>query len=127
MTKFLPNRRVLGQNNGQDYRLESSGFFSMMVDSVNSNNFQVVFSQDTPVVELPTRVSVLEAVEFKQLFQQLLKKIPLPETIIFDFHQTNFIDSSGIGALVSNHKSALEQGVKTLLKNVTPQVMSVLV
>ncbi|NEQ10746.1 MAG: STAS domain-containing protein, partial [Moorea sp. SIO4E2] len=39
----------------------------------------------------------------------------------------NFIDSSGIGALVSNHKSALEQGVKTLLKNVTPQVMSVLV
>ncbi|AOX04381.1 anti-anti-sigma factor [Moorena producens PAL-8-15-08-1] len=98
-----------------------------MVDSVKNHNFQVIFSQDAPVVELPTRVSVLEAVEFKQLFQQLLQKIPLPETIIFDFHQTTFIDSSGIGALVSNHKSALEQGVKTLLKNVTPQVMSVLV
>ncbi len=123
----MANRNVLGQNNGQDYRLESSGFSFMMVDSVKSHNFQVIFSQDAPVVELPTRVSVLEAVEFKQLFQQLLQKIPLPETIIFDFHKTTFIDSSGIGALVSNHKSAVQQGVKTLLKNVTPQVMSVLV
>lgn len=37
-----------------------------------------------------------------------------------------FIDSSGIGALVSNQKNANEQGVELFLKGVLPQVMAVL-
>lgn len=77
-------------------------------------------------MKLPTRLSVLEAVAFKETCQQLLQKSPVPKQIIFDFSQTVFIDSSGIGALVSNHKSARGKGVELLLRGVLPQVMAVL-
>lgn len=46
--------------------------------------------------------------------------------IIIDFHQTIFMDSSGLGALVSNLKIAQEKNIKFTLRNVTPQVTAVL-
>ncbi len=81
---------------------------------------------DTPVVQLPARLSVLEAVTFKETCQQFLLMSSLPEKIIFDFSQTTFIDSCGIGALVSNHKNARDKGVKLVLWGVRDPVMAVL-
>jgi anti-anti-sigma factor len=81
---------------------------------------------DTSVIQIPPRLSVLEAVAFKETCQQLLQKSPIPKKIIFDFSHTRFIDSSGIGALVSNHKCAQEKGIELVLKGVPPEVMVVL-
>ncbi|NEP01855.1 MAG: STAS domain-containing protein [Symploca sp. SIO2E9] len=97
-----------------------------MVDPVSEADFKVMFLEDIPVVHIPVRLSVLEAVALKTKCQQLLQKTSLSAKIIFDFGETTFIDSSGVGALVSNHKLAREKGVEILLSRVTPQVMAVL-
>lgn len=97
-----------------------------MVDPVSAADFKVMFLNETPIVQVPARISVLEAVALKKNFQELLQENSPPVKIIFDFSQTTFIDSSGIGALVSNHKSAAEKEVQMILKGVLPPVLGVL-
>lgn len=75
---------------------------------------------------MPERLTVLEAVAFKQTCHQLLAKKNPPAEIILDFARTQFMDSSGVGALVHNFKAAREQGGELLLRNVRPPVMAVL-
>ena len=90
-------------------------------------NFPVTLSKDKAMVEVPSRLSVLEAINFKQTCENLTQQSNTPVTqITVDFHQTTFIDSSGLGALVSNLKTTQEKGIDFKLKNVTPQVMAVL-
>ena len=89
--------------------------------------FPCSYSQDSPVIELPERLTVLEAVAFKQTCSRLLAEAdPLPQQIILDFSQTKFIDSSGIGALISNLKTAKAKNIKLVLEQVQPPVMAVL-
>ena len=97
-----------------------------MADPVSETGFEVNFLDDTAVMQIPVRLAGVEAVAFKEACQQLLQKSPLPEKIVFDFSKTTFIDSSGIGALVSNHKSVRLKEVKLVLRGVLPQVMAVL-
>lgn len=99
---------------------------SKMVNLMSKVDFQVMPLQDTPVVQIPVRLSVLEAVEFKETCQEFLQNNSLPKQIVFDFSNTTFIDSCGIGALVSNYKSAREAGVELVLRSVTDPVMAVL-
>ena len=89
---------------------------------------QFPLSQDRldPVVRLPNRLTVLEAVSFKETFDSLLQKDISGRQIILDCSQTMFIDSSGIGALVSNYKSAKRQNIRLVLESVQPSVMAVL-
>nr|WP_275994031.1 anti-sigma factor antagonist [Argonema antarcticum] len=82
--------------------------------------------KEIPLIQVPPRLSVLEAVAFKQNFKQLCQGSPLPNQIIIDFSQTTFMDSSGLGALVSNLKTAQQQGINLVLRHVQPQVMAVL-
>ena len=94
--------------------------------SRKTNEFPIVFSNNNPIIQLPSRLSVLEALAFKQTFHQLLEQNPAIAQITLDFHQTQFIDSSGIGALVHNLKATQNSGVNLILKNVHPPVFSVL-
>jgi len=89
-------------------------------------DFPVTFQNDTAIVQVSARLSVLEAVAFKQTCQELTRLTPSPKKIIIDFHQTIFMDSSGLGALVSNLKLTQEKNIEFPLQNVTPQVMAVL-
>ncbi len=89
-------------------------------------DFPVSSLNDTATVQVPVRLSVLEAVDFKQTCQGLIQANSSPKQIIIDLHQTTFMDSSGLGALVSNFKYAQEKGIALTLRNVTPQVMAVL-
>ncbi|MEM7552658.1 MAG: anti-sigma factor antagonist [Cyanobacteria bacterium P01_A01_bin.84] len=90
-------------------------------------NFPVTTKNQTAVVNIPIKLSVMEAVNFKQTFQTLTKEdSDCPKEVIIDFHQTTFMDSSGLGALVSNLKTAQEKNIDFKLRNVTPQVMAVL-
>lgn len=89
--------------------------------------FPLSYSQDNPVIRLPKRLTVLEAVTFKQTCSQLLEEVKIPpQQIILDFSQTNFIDSSGIGALVNSLKTAQAKNTELILEQVQPPVMAVL-
>lgn len=91
--------------------------------------FPIIFSPENPnmaVMQMPPRLSVIEAVVFKTSYHQLLDETVQPHEIILDFNQTKFIDSSGVGALVNNLKSTNQQGKKLILQNVRPPVMAVL-
>ncbi|MBD2528763.1 anti-sigma factor antagonist [Nostoc flagelliforme FACHB-838] len=89
-------------------------------------DFSVTSLNDTAIVQMSDRFSVLEAVSFKQTCQSLIQANSHLKQMIIDFHQTTFMDSSGLGALVSNFKYAESKGIALRLRNVTPEVMSVL-
>jgi anti-anti-sigma factor len=92
----------------------------------DEEHFPIIFRPNKPLIQLPERLSVLEAVTFKATCHQLLQEYPLLEEIVLDFDRTQFIDSSGIGSLVHNFKATKEQGVELILQNVRPRVMAVL-
>jgi anti-anti-sigma factor len=75
---------------------------------------------------MPDRLTVLEAVQFKDIFHHLIAQIPTPEKVILDLNATQFMDSSGVGALVHNLKAARAENIELVLANVHPPVMGVL-
>lgn len=97
-----------------------------MADPVPETGFEVNFTNDAAVMQMPVRLAGVDAVAFKDACHQLLERSSLPDKIVFDFSQTTFIDSSGIGAIVSNHKSARLKEIKLVLRGVLPQVKAVL-
>ncbi|MEQ8754350.1 MAG: sugar transferase [Coleofasciculus sp. G1-WW12-02] len=97
-----------------------------MSDSMSEADFKVILLHETPVMQLPARLSVLEAVAFKETCQRILHNYPLPPKIILDFRQTTFIDSCGIGALVNNYKNATSKDVELVLTNVGTPVIAIL-
>lgn len=96
-----------------------------MVSQNPEAGFQVTYMGEIPSVDLPTRLSILEAVAFKTTCQQIFSADHIPSEIILDFSKTTFIDSSGIGALISNMKIARQKGSNLVLRSVNPQVMAV--
>ncbi len=97
-----------------------------MNSQISQADFAVSFEQNIAVIEIPDRLSILEAVRFKETCHQLLEKTSYPQKIIINFDRTKFIDSSGVGALVHNLKAAREKEVQLALENLHPSVMSVL-
>ncbi|MCT7990473.1 sugar transferase [Laspinema olomoucense] len=97
-----------------------------MVSQTPEADFQVSLSDDQAVVHLPPRLSVIEAVFFKQTCHELCERTPSPEHIILDFSKTTFIDSSGVGALVRVLKTTQTASIDLILRNVQSPVMSVL-
>jgi anti-anti-sigma factor len=91
-----------------------------------NTNFPVAFYNNLPVVQMPQRLTVLEAVAFKNTCHQLLVKNTAVQQLILDWKKTEFIDSSGVGALVHNFKATREKGIELILYNVRPPVLAVL-
>lgn len=89
-------------------------------------DFPIVFHNHLPVVQMPKRLTVLEAVAFKNTCHQLLASDARSQQMILDFKNTEFIDSSGVGALVHNFKATREKKIELILYNVRPPVMAVL-
>ncbi|HBE18090.1 MAG TPA: anti-anti-sigma factor [Cyanobacteria bacterium UBA11149] len=96
------------------------------MQTMSKNEVNPILLKDTAILRLPKNLSVIEAVKLKETFHQLLEASLVPSQIILDFSQTDFIDSSGIGALVSNYKQAKLKEVDLLLQGITPPVMAVL-
>ncbi|MGK7876282.1 MAG: anti-sigma factor antagonist [Xenococcaceae cyanobacterium] len=97
-----------------------------MTSQTPEADFPIIFCNNTPVIQLPARLTVVEAVPFKTTCHQLLNEDSPPEQIVLDFRNTKFIDSSGIGALVNNFRTTQEKDVELILDNVHPSVMAVL-
>jgi anti-anti-sigma factor len=92
---------------------------------------QDVFEPVTPLpmavaLVMPGRFTVVEAVAFKQDFQHLCTANAALKQVKFDFTATTFLDSSGIGALVSCWKIAQNRGIELVLQNLSRQILSIL-
>jgi anti-anti-sigma factor len=96
-----------------------------MINETPKSQFPSSLVRETPVVELPERLTVLEAVAFKQTVARLLEKDTHHE-IVLDFKKTRFIDSSAIGALIANLKLTQANKVELVLESVQPPVMATL-
>jgi anti-anti-sigma factor len=96
-----------------------------MVGQIPEEKFPITLTGEIVSVQLPERLSVLEAVSFKNTCQKVISLNPPPKRIILDFSQTIFIDSSGIGALISNLKSAKAKEIELVLKSVSSPIMAV--
>lgn len=96
-----------------------------MTSQVPQIQLQTNILAEIPLIKLPERLTVLEAVDFNTNLQELLKKNSVPKQITIDFQATNFIDSSGVGVLVKNYKTAREKAIELVFDNVNPPVMAV--
>ena len=97
-----------------------------MIEETPEILFPLSDIQDSPVVEIPERLTVLEALVFKQTVSKLLQQDIPHHQIFLDFSRTRFIDSSGIGALIANFKSAQIKDIELILESVQPPVMATL-
>ena len=97
-----------------------------MIDETSEILFPLSDTEDSPVVEISERLTVLEALVFKQTVSKLLQQDIPHQEIVLDFSQTRFIDSSGIGALIANFKLAQSKNIKLILESVQPPVMATL-
>jgi anti-anti-sigma factor len=98
----------------------------MMIAKSENPDYPVTVSDQTAMVVMPAMFTVNQAVSFKQAFQSVCQDIPSLTQAKLDFRQTTFIDSSGIGALISALRTAQQQGVQLKLFNVSSQVMMAL-
>lgn len=89
-------------------------------------DFPIELINCSSTIFIPKRLSVLEAVKFKDVADRILaENIDLKE-IILDFNQTQFIDSSGIGSLVHVFKVTQSRKISFILLKINPTIMSVL-
>jgi anti-anti-sigma factor len=77
---------------------------------------------DTLLIQVPVRLSVVEAPSFRTHFQELLQPEVALTKVILDFNQTTLIDSSGIGALLASLKMAQQHNIKLVVCNLNLQV-----
>jgi anti-anti-sigma factor len=84
-------------------------------------SFVISRFNNTLLVQLPPRLTVIEAVSFRKNFQEWLEDASITN-IILDFGQTTIIDSSGIGSLITNIKSAKAKNIQLTVWSLNPQV-----
>jgi len=96
------------------------------VATSEEKNDPVTILNNTYVLIVPPAFTVVQAVNFKQNFQQACQENPNMTDAILDFGQTKFMDSSGIGALVGCWKIAQKHKIKLVLRDVSAQVKTIL-
>lgn len=89
-------------------------------------SFKPTISESMGTIQLSKAFTVVEAVAFKRSCSAAFEQNPSLKEIILDFAATNFIDSSGIGALVICHKLCKAHAAQLKLVNVPSQVMMAL-
>jgi anti-anti-sigma factor len=97
----------------------------MTTTNIQAPLFSTTWLQDTLLIQMPPRLTTLESTSFLQIFQVWIQQETSLTKIILDFGQMTLIDSRGIGAFLSNLKSARTQNIHVILRNVTPEVMIV--
>ena len=97
-----------------------------MANQFHDSDFPYTQSENNLIVQLPERITVLEAVAFKDTIDKILTSQVSVEKIVLNCLQTHFIDSSGMGALINSYKAAKKQEIELVLQSVQAPVMEVL-
>ena len=72
------------------------------------------------IMNIPTNFVVDEVAEFRIKINKLIEEGN--KNFIFNFSQCDFIDSTGLGALVAIYKKCVEKGGSVKLKSLKPEV-----
>ena len=72
------------------------------------------------IINIPTNFVVDEVATFRIQINKLIEEGN--RNFIFNFSECNFIDSTGLGALVSIYKKCVEKGGSIKLKTLKPDV-----
>jgi anti-anti-sigma factor len=96
------------------------------MSSAPTPEFPITVTDQIYQIHLPDRLTVIEAVALKKQCQELLQQHPVPKEIVLEIGDTLFIDSSGIGALVSTLRTAQALQVGFRLNHVQPSVQMTL-
>lgn len=83
-------------------------------------------SSEKRVLTLPKELTVVEAVPFRDEFRALSETEKPPGHVELDFSKTDFVDSSGIGALASVLKMAKSANIRLNCVAASPQIVAVL-
>ena len=76
------------------------------------------------IMNIPTNFVVDEVATFRIQINKLIEEGN--RNFIFNFSECNFIDSTGLGALVSIYKKCVEKGGSIKLKTLKPDVEKLL-
>ena len=98
------------------------------------HDVQITSFQETVLISTPKHIFNPEARKLKEDFQELCREEENFRKIIIDMSNTEFIDSSGIGALISclkvlrqnDLRSGKPEPTELVLWSVNPQVLSIL-
>lgn len=75
-------------------------------------------------INLPDQLTVEKANQLKAELDEIIKKGE--KEIIIDFNNCDYIDSTGLGVLVSAHRKLLEKGGSLMLCSmVNPQIIEI--
>ena len=97
-----------------------------MTSEPPASDFSIRFIDQIPIITIPQRLTVLEAIRFKEVSCHLLETGLTSAWLTLDFSLTQFMDSSGIGSLVQILRVAKSKNIQLVLLKVNPNVMSVL-
>jgi anti-anti-sigma factor len=98
----------------------------MIVPMSPPPSFSLLLPKTETTIELPQRLSVLEAVKFDEFVRDLLEKTAPTNQLTLDCRHVEFIDSSGIGALVRIYNTAQAHQIQVVLANLNQTIYSVL-
>lgn len=76
--------------------------------------------ENNVVINIPKDFVVDEVAAFRTKINKLIED--RNKSFIFNFSECNFIDSTGLGALVSIYKKCAEMGGSIKLKSLNPEV-----
>jgi len=76
--------------------------------------------ENNTTISIPKDFTVDEVAVFREEIKKLIEEGK--KNFIFDFSKCNFIDSTGLGALVSIYKKCAEKGGSIKLKSLRPEV-----
>lgn len=97
-----------------------------MVTNPPPLDFPLQIAEQVAMITMPQRLTVIEAVPFKAFVSELLTGHPLPQQIKLDLGETQFLDSSGVGALVQVLKLTQGHQIPLILCRANPPVLAVL-
>jgi len=80
--------------------------------------------EDIYIVDILGDLDLYSSLQLKDLFIKLLEK--KPRVFIMNLESVSFLDSSGIGALITMYNTALQKHIKFLLANVRGQTRNVM-
>ncbi|HEY9597138.1 MAG TPA: STAS domain-containing protein [Cyanophyceae cyanobacterium] len=86
------------------------------------SEYSIVNLHQSCLIQLPTNLTEAEANNYQELINQLYKKDVANKRIVFDFSQTEYIDSKSISVLLSIVKTAKKEQVDITFWSVCHQV-----
>ncbi|MGL5795337.1 MAG: sugar transferase [Waterburya sp.] len=96
-----------------------------MSNSTLDRDFPVTYFNDCVVVKLPKYLTLIESINLKKLCLKLIEQNDKSRTIILDFNNTQFIDSTSIGALIRVHVYVRAYKQRLILQRVSSSIMAV--